>query len=204
MGREGAEHSLCPHQAASGTQMEGIPFPTSSAPAPKQREEEQTLEATSRSDCLEWRLDPQRANVESGLHHVWSQSWHCSPKWWHQTPTPTLSLAPCFSPSGRDPSQTLRSRLSFLKAKSRWSPSLGHSPNQPTWWGHGQLPLDPEHRGAAGRKWQGPGSCQPGAELICTHLRLGKGLAWGQRNRYLICSPPSGSDGYWNMVMGVV
>lgn len=58
--------------------------------------------------------------------------------------------------------------------------------------------------GAAGRKWQGPGSCQPGAELICTRLRLGKGLAWGQRNRYLICSPPSGSDGYWNMVMGVV
>lgn len=55
-----------------------------------------------------------------------------------------------------------------------------------------------------GRLQPGATGRQPGAELICTPLRLGKGLVWGQCNRYLICSSPSGSDGYWNMVMGVV
>ena len=99
VGREGAGHRLCPHQATSGTRMEGIPFSTSGAPVPKQREEEQTTEAASRPDCLERRLDPQRAKVESGSHHAWSQGWHCLPKWWHQAPAPTRSLAPCFSPS---------------------------------------------------------------------------------------------------------
>lgn len=66
------------------------------------------------------------------------------------------------------------------------------------------FPWIPSTGAATGRRQQGPGSRQPGAELICTRLRLGKGLSWGQCNRYLICSPPSGSDGYWNMVMGVV
>ena len=110
LGREGAGHCFCPHQAASGTRMEGIPFSTSGAPVPKQREEEQTTEAASRPDCLERRLDPQRAK-EVRVASRWSQSWHCLPKWRHQAPAPARSLAPRFSPP-RDPSQTLRSRLS--------------------------------------------------------------------------------------------
>lgn len=70
----------------------------------------------------------------------------------------------------------------------------------------GPLSASPGSQGP--RQLQGgvarPGGQGPGTELICTPLRLGKGLAWGQRNRYLICGSPSGSDGYWNMVMGVV
>jgi len=95
-------------------------------------------------------------------------------------PPPPAAWPPA-SPTPRDPSQTLRSRLSadcpfppshlcsrelhpsllpFLKAKSPWSSGHGHSPNQPTWWGHSWLPLDPEHRGGyreeAARPWQPP------------------------------------------------
>ena len=77
-------------------------------------------------------------------------------------------------------------------------------PNQPTWWGQHQPHLDTEHCGLRGGDSRALAAAWPGAELICTRLRLGKGLAWGQCNRYLICSSPSGSDGYWNMVMGVV
>ena len=99
-------------------------------------------------------------------------------------PPPPAAWPPA-SPPPRDPSQTLHSRLSadcpfppshlcsrelhpsllpFLKAKSPWSPGHGHSPNQPTWWGHGWLPLDPEHRGGyreeAARPWQPPARCR--------------------------------------------
>ena len=107
-GQRGGRTQPPPSPSCLWDGMEGIPFSTSGAPVPKQREEEQTSEAASNPDCLERRLDPQRAKVESGSHHVWSQSWHCPPKWRHQAPAPTRSLPPCLSPSpGPQPDLTL-------------------------------------------------------------------------------------------------
>lgn len=155
--------------------------------------------------------------------HLLTQNLHCPPESWHQAPFPSQQPGLLFlpfpmawpDPTSQSPLQAVLSHFhAFARLNCPHPNSLLESeehtesglcwPKQPTQWGRCLLHLDAECWGAAGRRQQGPGSGQPGAGLICTPLRLGKGLAWGQCNRYLICSSPSGSDGYWNMVMGVV
>lgn len=152
----------------------------------------------------------------------WPPSFFCPPKCWHRAVLPQLQpglslplpMARPDVPTGSSKPTVLSHLHTFahvklpppqlppLKAKSTWSTDSEARP-QPAATG----PLTRSVSPGSGSAQLPQEEAQPwrrGRELICTPLRLGKGLAWGQHNRYLICSSPSGSDGYWNMVMGVV
>lgn len=156
----------------------------------------------------------------------WPESFHGLPEWWHQAVLSQLQPGLLPTPRDRAGCHPRGSKLTILPHLHTFAHVKWPSPKQPflkarsTQSKGSEARPQPAQAGPPGGAavsftwiWKpraaGGGGCRapgagPGAELICTPLRLGKGLAWGQHNRYLICSSPSGSDGYWDMVMGVV
>lgn len=165
-----------------GWKASPFPLPVLQCPNRGRRSRVQKLPAAQTAWRGGWTLKQQRWS--QGLITSGPKAGTARPNGGIRHPPPPAARPPA-SPPPWDPSQTLHSRLSadcpfppshicsrelhpslppFLKAKSPLGPGRGHSPNQPTWWGHGWLPLGPEHRGGcreeAAGPWQQPARCR--------------------------------------------